>query len=189
MSNEFGKDHGLIHEVVVTGRKFGAGEEFWAALAHREDIFAKVFALVTESLRVIFTLIAKIERDMTGWTCLEPVEAEEGDFEPVLQEFLKDGEIYCDGEDMVKCGRNHGALTGLRHAEAMLRNQERILVEWQKYCLVFTEVWRSPYGSRSVWYLYWHGERWYLHCHRLADDFSSDYRRVASRKYQKPLDT
>lgn len=42
----FGKDHGLIHEVVVTGRKIGAGQEFWAKLAHDEDLFRKVVTLV-----------------------------------------------------------------------------------------------------------------------------------------------
>ena len=33
---DFGKDHGLIHEAVVTGRKVGAGQDFWAKLAHDE---------------------------------------------------------------------------------------------------------------------------------------------------------
>jgi hypothetical protein len=32
-NEEFGKDHGLIHEAVVTGRKVGAGREFWTKIA------------------------------------------------------------------------------------------------------------------------------------------------------------
>lgn len=36
---EFGKDFGLMHEVVVTGRKAGADKEFWSVLAHNEDLF------------------------------------------------------------------------------------------------------------------------------------------------------
>ncbi|MBI3627750.1 MAG: hypothetical protein HY220_03355 [Candidatus Sungbacteria bacterium] len=43
---EFGKDHGLIHEAVITGRKVGAGEEFWAILAHDEERFREIVALV-----------------------------------------------------------------------------------------------------------------------------------------------
>ena len=35
----FGQDHGLIHEVVVTGRKVGAGRKFWEKLAHNEGRF------------------------------------------------------------------------------------------------------------------------------------------------------
>lgn len=36
---EFGKDHGLVHEALVTGRKVGAGREFWSLLAHNEYLF------------------------------------------------------------------------------------------------------------------------------------------------------
>lgn len=43
---EFGKDHSLIHEAVVTGRKVGAGRKFWSALAHDESLFAKAVAFV-----------------------------------------------------------------------------------------------------------------------------------------------
>jgi hypothetical protein len=43
---EFGKDHGLIHEAVVTGRKVGAGQAFWKKLAHDEELFGKVVAFV-----------------------------------------------------------------------------------------------------------------------------------------------
>ena len=38
-AGEFGKDHGLIHEAVVTGRKVGAGREFWGRLAESENYF------------------------------------------------------------------------------------------------------------------------------------------------------
>ncbi len=43
---EFGKDHGLIHEMIVTGRKVGAGREFYSALAHDEALFKKAVAFV-----------------------------------------------------------------------------------------------------------------------------------------------
>jgi hypothetical protein len=45
---DLGKDQGLIHEAVVTGRKVGAGKAFWAKLAHNEDLFRKVVAFVAE---------------------------------------------------------------------------------------------------------------------------------------------
>ena len=136
-----------------------------------------------------FQLVAKIDRNMTGWTCVEPVEAEEAEFEPTLHEFLREGENFIDGEEMVKRAKEQGILTGLRHAEAMLRNQEKIPVEWRKYYLVFSEVWRSPHGDRSAWALFWGDERWCLGCHWLGGDFSSRCRLVASRKCQEPLDS
>lgn len=43
---EFGKDLGLIHEVVVTGRKVGATKEFWSKLAHNEDLFRSVVSQI-----------------------------------------------------------------------------------------------------------------------------------------------
>lgn len=39
---EFGKDHGLISEAIVTGRKVGAGRKFWAGLAHDKPFFQEV---------------------------------------------------------------------------------------------------------------------------------------------------
>lgn len=44
---EFGKDHGVIHEMVVTGRKVGAAEAFYSTLAHNEDLFGKTIEFVT----------------------------------------------------------------------------------------------------------------------------------------------
>lgn len=38
----FGKEHGLVHEAIVTGRKVGAGRFFWKGLAHDEQFFQEV---------------------------------------------------------------------------------------------------------------------------------------------------
>jgi hypothetical protein len=46
----FGKDMGLVHEAVVTGRKVGAGTDFWAALAHDEGLFRRVVGIVLPCL-------------------------------------------------------------------------------------------------------------------------------------------
>jgi len=45
-SVSFGKDLGLLHELVVTGRKVGADRVFYAKLAHNEKLFEKVVSLV-----------------------------------------------------------------------------------------------------------------------------------------------
>ena len=37
-ASDFGKDHGLIHEAVVTGREAGWGRDEWAKLAHNRDL-------------------------------------------------------------------------------------------------------------------------------------------------------
>lgn len=43
---EFGREHGLIHEAVITGRKVGAGKNFWKKLAHDQGLFQKTVAFV-----------------------------------------------------------------------------------------------------------------------------------------------
>lgn len=135
---------------------------------------------------LFFRLVPIIDRDMTNWECVEPVETKETNFEPVLQEFLqKEDNGFIDGESMIKRAKEKGISAGLRHAEAMLRNQERIPVEWQKHCLVFPEVWQGPHRRRYVFCLSWYGNRWGLHYYWLGSGFNSDGWLVASRKYQK----
>ena len=50
--SEFGKDLGLIHEALITGRKVGAGSAFFSVLAQNEDWFAK-FAKLGNHLAVL----------------------------------------------------------------------------------------------------------------------------------------
>ena len=44
---EFGRDHGVIHEMVVTGRKVGAKEAFYSTIAHNEALFGRTVEFVT----------------------------------------------------------------------------------------------------------------------------------------------
>ncbi|MEK7650606.1 MAG: hypothetical protein AAB364_01910 [Patescibacteria group bacterium] len=46
MAEEFGKDLGLMHEVVVMGRKAGFGREEWATIAHSESLMRKTLEFV-----------------------------------------------------------------------------------------------------------------------------------------------
>lgn len=46
---EFGREIGLIKEVLITGRKVGAGKKFWSRLAHDEELFRRVVEVVTPS--------------------------------------------------------------------------------------------------------------------------------------------
>lgn len=48
----FGKEVGLLHEVIVTGRKVGADRTFWSILAHDEEMFRKVVDLVNEKFMI-----------------------------------------------------------------------------------------------------------------------------------------
>lgn len=43
---EFGKDLGLIQEAVITGRRVGAGREFWSKITHDRELFEKIHLAV-----------------------------------------------------------------------------------------------------------------------------------------------
>lgn len=42
----FGTDHGVMHELIVTGRSVGAGKEFYSKLAHDSTLFRQVVNFV-----------------------------------------------------------------------------------------------------------------------------------------------
>lgn len=67
---EFGKDLGLVHEAIVTGRKVGAGKEFWSKLAHDGTLFANVIAFVerngAEIVREVIVSIPFTEVEKTA---------------------------------------------------------------------------------------------------------------------------
>ena len=48
----FGKDLGLIHELVITGRKIGVDRAFYASLAHDQNLFVKVAQLTKDYLTI-----------------------------------------------------------------------------------------------------------------------------------------
>jgi len=170
---------GQAHETEVTLQTAGATTEFWTRLAQNLELAKATVAFV---MRMVFQLVAKIDRNMEGWECIEPVDAEEGEFEPSLHGFVEQGENYVKCEEMLKRAKEKGISSGLRHLEAMLRNQERIPVEWRKHIIVSTEVWRGPGDNRCVFYLYWGGECWYLGYDWLDFDFDSGSRLVGFRK-------
>jgi len=138
-----GQTHQLMESLEMAGytsaHVTALGQNSNGALDQLMLVLTGVAKVVTD---LVFRLVAKIDRDMTGWTCVELVEAEE-EFKPTLHEFLREGENFVNGEEMVRRAKEQDALTGLRHAEAMLRNQERIPIEWRKHYLVFSEVWRG----------------------------------------------
>ena len=63
--DDFGKDYGLIHEAIVTGRKVGAGREFWTRLAHDETLFDKVVGYVARD-GYEATTSQKLAREIMG---------------------------------------------------------------------------------------------------------------------------
>lgn len=108
---------------------------------------------------LIFTIAAIAEHQMSGYRCLKHVPADEGKFELALLEFVqRDEGVDCD--EMLRRGREKGAQTGLKHYEAVLREQDKIPVEMRDFCLVFTEVWEETgiFGLPIIFAIRWNAQ-------------------------------
>lgn len=64
MSNPFGEDHGLIHEVIVTGRRVGAGRKFYSRLAHNEDLFRRTVQFVLNDVCSVVEVVVDCNRSL-----------------------------------------------------------------------------------------------------------------------------
>lgn len=143
-------------------------------------------ALVLASAVTASAIAFKRDMRKERWELLEDIEGPVGISVGNLEivSFLKDGERYINGEELVLRARGElRANLGQRHAEYLLEHQEEIPEEFRKYYLVFTgTIWRDRRGDRCVAYLRWRGERWDLRFGWLDDDFRSDARLVRPRE-------
>jgi hypothetical protein len=129
----FGKDFGLIHEAMVTGRKVGATERFWSALAHHQDVFERTVAFVLSLIQSIFYLRADFEYGSHPRfkSLRRDSQTREGAFIPVLGEIANGA--WIDYDELERLMKESDAVGGQRHLEAMVRDQDVIPVEWRGY--------------------------------------------------------
>ena len=125
------------------------------------------------------------KRDMRkeGWTLLENVPQSINSAIDGVS-FLKSGEDYVNGEEMVRRARlEFNANYGQEDAEWLLDHQNLIPAELRKFYLVFPgTVWQCADGDRHVLYLYWGGGRWILSFSCLGVGWCSGDRLVSPRK-------
>ena len=123
------------------------------------------------------------DKTRDGWTHEIKAGVQDGEVTLGLVSFIQEGESSVPGDEMVRLAKENDAMLGQRHAEALLRNQDKIPEEWRDYILVFPgDVWRDPHGRRVVPYLCWYGGRWYLHFCWLESGFYSRGRLLRSYK-------
>lgn len=134
-----------------------------------------------------YSIASTFARDMAkeGWALLEdagePSSISIADLE--LVSFLKRGESYIGGEEMVKRAKKSGANLGQRHAEFLLEHQDEIPAKYRKHYLVFPgTIWRFRDGGRLVPYLCWDGGRWELVFGWLGRGWDSSARLPRSSK-------
>ncbi len=180
---------------IVSGAGWIAGfaDKLIRELRERGVSNEQIHSLVTDEGEVPVGKIADVliaecfkpafSRDMAkeeNWTLLEdarepwPISVANMELMP----FLKEGENYVGGEEMVRRARKElNTNLGQRHAEFLLEHQNEIPEEFRQYVLVFTgTIWRDRDGDRGVPCLYWLSEQWYLDVDWLENGFSVDYR-------------
>jgi len=141
-----------------------------------------------DRLMPVFTLKSTFDRDMVreGWRSLEKDHSDkDGEFAVELVDIFG-GKSVLSGSEFERLAKAEKDIGGQRHLESLLREADKIPVEYRNFCLVASEtVWVDSLGYRSVPSLYWDGAGWSLDFGFLGLDFRSGCRLVRPRKCQK----
>lgn len=167
-ASDFGRDHGLIHEAVITGRKAGWSADEWAKLAHSEDTMRQFRQVLLgyASIQVVDHLI----------------DCDASPFVPdglIVEEHQKGGAFKWDASQVqlyLDSGQKNGKwIEGnkLRKALAqkpvlnanvldyLLKNPHLIPEEWKgKYIFFWGTIYRGSDGSLIVRYVCWRDDGW-----------------------------
>ena len=124
------------------------------------------------------------DKTKDGWTLIEnTVRRITSVRDTELVSFLKNGEVFINGEEMLRRARvEFDANCGQEDAEYLLKHEAKIPEEFSLYYPVFPgTVWQDS-GHSLVPYLLWDGERWILSFGWLWGVWSSRARLVRPLK-------
>ena len=135
-------------------------------------------------------------RRNAGWELLTNSEVKRGAFRPKLTKFLNSDEPCLWGDEFLKRVVELGDCAGQRHAENILRNQNKIPKSWRRFMLIFPgTVWQSPPNRRTIAFrrglstdrrrvpcLRWRGSHWRLFFPRIAYGFYESCRIICIRE-------
>ena len=175
----FGKDLGLVHEAVVTGRKVGAGCTFWAALAHDEDLFRRIVREVNsrDSYEVQVDYSQTLEEMIGGgnydWVNPDIIE----EHFPLQKQGTQEVEIHLFhfGRTMSnEAAEKEMEAKGFRPAtlpELLALGRDHPDPQKQFPIVALGSVWRRPGGDSGTPILLWYGGERYLVLRWLASDW------------------
>ena len=181
--SEFGKDMGLMHEVVITGRKVGFTAENWGKLAHDEKIMAGVLEVLNgrAEIKQVSYLVDLDAPPMIpdGWKVESHVKGGQFKFDPAK----------IDGTYLSEEQKNGGCLEGNKLRKKLqgknpynanlldfyLAHPELIPDSWKGKAIFFWgTIYRNADGLLYVRCLYWCGSRWNWNYYYLVDGWSGD---------------
>ena len=124
----------------------------------------------------------KFNRAKDGWEILEDVPFTKPKKGQVL-ELVKVTDNSVSTKEMLKVAKRENCLNGQGLAEYLLENPDLIPEEAKSYYLVFpSTVWQDSHGRRSVPYLHWYADQWYLTFPWIGLDWRSFVRLVRFRE-------
>ena len=134
----------------------------------------------------IFTSIFSFDHNMTGygWQLEKDAEITAGKFTPNLVDFLELGELFLSSDDLSARATARFVAADQHHLEAMLREPRRISKEWRAFRLLgISTVWIDAGYSRSVPFLQWSLNQWYLKFTPFIGQFNSTYQMLKINRY------
>jgi hypothetical protein len=175
-ASNFGKDFGVVHEAVITGRKVGADEKFWAKLAHNEDLFSR-FVKVAEGYAEenIKPIKYIIDCDVPpfipdGWGVEKHEKGGEFEWNPEKVKFYiskKQQNRGCiEGNKLRKELENKSTLNAnvldwlLKHTDLIPENWKKDKNGNTRYIFFWGTIYRRPDGYLFVRHLYWYDGQW-----------------------------
>lgn len=173
-ASEFGKDNGLIHETVVTGRKAGWDRDVWSKLAENEELMRTLLSVIRGQARVeVLTHVVDCSLPAKKVRGLTPLP----DSEQITSRFM--GQLTLTPEAIglhLDPGQKDGVVVGnelrkllegqkVKPANLLdyyLEHQALIPEAWKEKVVFFWgTIYRDSDGSLCVRCLRWDGRRWF----------------------------
>ncbi len=178
-ASEFGKDEGVVHETIVTGRKAGWGHTAWSRLAENEGLMRSLLPVIMGQAHVeANTYIIDLDAAPfipNGWKIESHKKGGSFEWDPTKVALHLEPEQIAfkplKGFDLQK--RLEGKpVFNATMLDWFLAHTELIPESWKqdddgntRYIFFWGTVYRRSGGGLCVRCLYWEGDRW----HRNAD--------------------
>lgn len=168
--SNFGRDHGLIHEAVVTGRKAGWTADEWSKLAHSKETMRDIRGVLLGHAEIVTSDVIDCNADPfvpDGWSVEEHQKG--GTFKwnaANVALYLSEDQ---KNSKWIKGNKLRKALVGKPVLNAnvldyLLTHPHLIPEEWKSKAVFFWgTIYRSRGGHPHVRYLLWYIDRWDCH--------------------------
>lgn len=177
--SDFGRDHGLIHEAVVTGRRAGWTAEEWSKLAHSEETMRNIRKVLLghASITVIEHVIDCDANPFVpdGWSVEEHQKGGAFKWNAAnvalhLDKGQKNGK-YIEGNKLREALAGKPVLNA-NVLDYLIAHPHLTPEEWKGKAVFFWgTIYRHRDGDLYVRYLDWNGDRWYWHFRWLGYDW------------------